>query len=107
MALFTDNPETVQAGGRALRIISMGFIVSAVSVTSSGALEGLGKGVQSFLISLCRYAAVILPVAFLLCRIFGPEGVFHAFWITEAVTAIIVYVGLRIYCSDCKKVIQV
>ncbi len=87
MGLFTSQPDTIQAGGTALRIICAGFVISSVSVTSSGALEGLGKGVQSLVISLCRYVVVILPAAFLLCRTIGPDGVWHAFWITEAVTA--------------------
>lgn len=87
MALFTANPDTVQAGGMALRIISAGFIVSAVSVTSSGALEGLGKGTASLAISLCRYVVVILPVAFLLSRVWGANGVWAAFGVTEFVTA--------------------
>ena len=55
MGLFTHTEATIQAGETALRIIGAGFIVSAVSVTSSGALEGLGKGTPSLLISLCRY----------------------------------------------------
>ena len=87
MGLFTSQPDTIQAGGTALRIICAGFVISSVSVTSSGALEGLGKGAQSLVISLCRYVVVILPAAFLLCRTIGPDGVWHAFWITEAVTA--------------------
>ena len=87
MGLFTSQPDTIQAGGTALRIICAGFVISSVSVTSSGALEGLGKGAQSLVISLCRYVVVILPAAFLLCQAFGPDGVWHAFWITEAVTA--------------------
>ena len=87
MSLFTDQPATVQAGAAALRIICGGFLISAVSVTSSGALEGLGRGSQSLVISLCRYAVVILPAAFLLCRAIGPNGVWHAFWITEVITA--------------------
>lgn len=91
MGLFIDDPETVMAGQTALRIISAGFIVSAVSVTSSGALEGLGKGTQSLIISLCRYIMIIIPTAFVLCRSFGPVGVWNAFWITEAVTAVIAY----------------
>ena len=37
---FTQNAETVRAGAEALRIISLGFIVSTVSVIASGALEG-------------------------------------------------------------------
>ena len=89
MGLFTPTEATIQAGETALRIIGAGFIVSAVSVTSSGALEGLGKGTPSLLISLCRYVVVIIPVAFLLSRLFGAVGVWNAFWITEAITAII------------------
>ena len=89
MGLFTHTEATIQAGETALSIIGAGFIVSAVSVTSSGALEGLGKGTPSLLISLCRYVVVIIPVAFLLSRLFGAVGVWNAFWITEAITAII------------------
>ena len=89
IALFTENPETVAAGTAALRIISAGFVVSAVSVVSSGALEGLGKGVPSLVISLCRYTVIIIPAAWLLGRFWGADGVWHAFWITEAVTAVI------------------
>lgn len=89
MEMFTSNPETVRAGETALRIISAGFLVSAVSVTSSGALEGLGKGTASLAISLCRYVIVILPAAFILSRVLGASGVWHAFWIAEAVTAVV------------------
>lgn len=64
MGLFTHTEATIQTGKTALRIIGAGFIVSAVSVTSSGALEGLGKGIPSLLISLCRYVVVIIPTAF-------------------------------------------
>mgnify|MGYP002795844986 FL=1 len=88
IALFTDNPETIALGGQALRILCAGFLVSTVSVAASGALEGLGKGAQSLVISLMRYVAVMIPAAFLLCRLLGPTGVWHAFWVTEAVTAL-------------------
>ena len=87
MALFTENARTVAVGAHALRIICVGFLVSAVSVTASGALEGLGKGTASLVISLCRYTVVILPVAALLCKMMGAGGVWHAFWVTEFVSA--------------------
>ena len=89
IGLFTHTEATIQTGETALRIISAGFLVSAVSVTSSGALEGLGKGTPSLLISLFRYVVVIIPIAFLLSRLFGAVCVWNAFWITEAITAII------------------
>ena len=87
MGLFTTTPETIAAGSRALKIISAGFLVSAVSVTASGALEGLGKGAQSLVISLFRYVVVIMPTAYLLSRFMGPDGVWNAFWITELISA--------------------
>lgn len=92
MGLFTSNSNTVAAGSTALRVISLGFIASSVSVICSGSLEGLGKGVESLVISLCRYVVVILPVAFFASRIFGALGVWHGFWITELVTAVISYI---------------
>ena len=91
MGLFTSNPETIAIGQTALHIICLGFVVSAVSTTSSGALEGLGKGAASLVISLCRYVIFIMPLAWLLCRQLGPTGVWHAFWITEALSAVIAY----------------
>ena len=88
IGLFTTNADTIACGATALRIISGGFVVSAVSVTSSGALEGLNKGVPSLIISLMRYMIVIVPAAFLLSRVFGATGVWHAFWIAELITAV-------------------
>mgnify|MGYP002296501873 CR=1 FL=1 len=88
MGLFTQNPETIAAGQTALRIISIGFVISAVSTTASGALEGLGKGAESLVISLCRYIIIMIPAAWILCRLFGPVGVWHAFWVTELLSAL-------------------
>lgn len=92
ISLFTTNAETVKVGASALKIISAGFIVSAVSVTSCGALEALNKGKESLVISLCRYLVIIVPCAFLLSKIVGANGVWNAFWITEALTAVISFV---------------
>ena len=91
MAMFTSNPETVRLGSSALKIISIGFIPSALSVTASGALEGLGKGTQSLAISMLRYIIVIIPAAYLLCFLAGAGSVWNAFWIGEAATAVFVF----------------
>ena len=88
IGLFTSNQQTILAGATALRIISAGFIVSSVSVTSAGALEGLGMGAPSLLISLLRYVVIIIPCAYILSRILGVNGVWNAFWIAELVSAV-------------------
>lgn len=91
MGLFTQTPSTVEIGRTALRLISPGFVMSPVSVIASGAFEGLGMGLKSLKISLMRYAVIIIPIAFVLSRIIGPTGVWHAFWLAELITA--VYAG--------------
>jgi putative MATE family efflux protein len=95
IGLFTSNTETIRIGVDALHIISLGFIVSAVSVTCSGALEGLGKGTPSLYISLLRYAALIIPAAYLLSRFLGADGVWYAFCLTELVSAGLSYLIYR------------
>lgn len=94
MGMFTENAETIRQGSAALRTICLGFIVSAVSITVSGTLEGMGRGVESLVIMLLRYLAVIVPTAFLLSRWFGAAGVWNAFWITEVAAML---VSLMIY----------
>ena len=95
IGLFSENPETVAAGAEALRIISLGFIVSSVSVIASGALEGLGMGGPSLVISLLRCLLLIIPLAFSLSRFLQAAGVWHAFWATEAVAAAVSYLLYR------------
>lgn len=90
MGLFTGNPSTIEAGKTALRVICCGFVVSSVSVITSGTLEGLGKGFPSLVISLTRYI-VIIPIAFTLSRFTGVNGVWNAFWVTETLAAVISY----------------
>lgn len=99
IGLFTENTETIKIGVKALQIISLGFIVSAVSVTCCGALEGLGKGLPSLCISLLRYIVIIIPLAFLLSRFLQADGVWYAFCITEAITAV---VSLIVYKKSAK-----
>lgn len=88
MGLFTESAETIKIGINALHIISTGFVISAVSITCSGALEGLGQGGKSLFISLLRYVVVILPSAYVFSRFMGADGVWTAFGFTEFVSAI-------------------
>lgn len=91
IGLFTGSEETIRIGVKALRIISIGFLASAVSVTCCGALEALEKGIPSLLVSLARYVLLILPAAFLFSRLLGAEGVFYAFPLTEIGSAVFSY----------------
>lgn len=95
IGLFSENPDTIREGVIALGTISIGFAASSVSITCCGALEGLGMGMQSLMTSLMRFVVVIIPLAFVLSRTFGPHGVWHAFWLTECISAVISFVLYR------------
>ena len=100
MGIFTENAETAAVGATALRIISTGFVFSAVSVTCCGVLEALSRGIPSLIISIMRYAAVMIPTALLFSRFYGANGVFAAFPITEIITAAASFI---IYKKCCPK----
>lgn len=95
MGIFTSNPETIEAGKNAIRIISMGFVVSSVSVTVSGTLEGLGKGSMSLLISLLRYLIAIIPAAYVFGKLLGADAIWNCFWFAETVAAIVAWILYR------------
>ena len=105
IGIFTSSQETIAIGVQALRIISIGFIFSAVSVTCCGVLEALGRGIPSLVVSLLRYVVVIIPAAFALSRIsgVGATGVFVAFPVTEIVTCVASYFIYRKYYKLCFK----
>lgn len=92
IGIFTENTDTIHIGQTALRIICLGFTASTVSVTVSGVFEGLGQGNFSLVISLMRYIVIIIPAAFLLSRYFGAVGVWHAFWVSELITAVTAWI---------------
>ena len=103
IGLFTENPDTVQIGVKALHIICVGFVFSAVSVTCCGVLEALGKGVASLMVSFSRYTMIIIPAAYALSRVLGADGVFFAFPVAEILTAAAAYV---IYLKAAKKELE-
>ena len=94
MGLFTEQEDTIRIGVKALHIICIGFVFSAVSVTCCGVLEALGKGIPSLIVSFLRYVMIIIPAALLLGSMMGAEGVFYSFPVTEIVTA---FAALYIY----------
>lgn len=102
LGLFSQNEDIIILGSTALRIISLGFIISSLSICCCGGLEGLSKGPASLLISLLRYIILIIPFALILTIPFKANGVFIAFPITEFISA---FLSIIIYKQTFKKMI--
>ena len=99
IGIYSSGRVTIQDGSTALKIISTGFIISTVSCTVTGALEGLGKGIPSLLISFLRNIGIMIPCAFLLSCMIGVNGVWMSFPVTECICAVV-----SVYC--CRRYIQ-
>lgn len=96
ISLFTTNGETIKMGAKAIRIISIGFIISAFSVVISGFFEGISKGVPSLIISLIRYIAIIF-IAYLLSIFFNENGVWSSFFVTEILAFVVSIILFKIF----------
>lgn len=62
LSMFQADAELMRAGMEALRLISLGFLVSSAGVIFSGVFEALGRGGDSLIISLLRQLVIILPL---------------------------------------------
>lgn len=85
--LFSAGEEMRKIGIPALRIISSGFVVSAVGVTLSGTFEAVGKGTSSLAIALIRQLILIPPLSLLLIEWMGLNGVWVTFPAAEIAAA--------------------
>ncbi|MGI5893917.1 MAG: MATE family efflux transporter [Candidatus Merdivicinus sp.] len=95
LSLFDEDGQMIRYGVPALRLISLGFLVSAVGVVYSGTFEGLGMGKQSLIISLLRQFVIILPLGWVLSIPFGAAGIWISFPVAELVAAVVSVILLR------------
>jgi len=81
--------DLTRLGKLALRIISVNFLPAAVGITLSTVFQAIGKGVYSLLMSICRQLVVLVPAAWLLSRLGGPEAVWWCFPLSEILALIL------------------
>lgn len=95
--LFDASDTMLAIGVPALRIISLHFLLAAVSIILSSAFQALGKGMYSLIMSASRQLVVLLPTAYLLGKFISLSAVWLAFPIAEVASmtlALVLYRGL-------------
>ncbi len=93
--------DLLAIGIPALRVISYSWLLAGFGIVSGSVFQALDHGVLSLTTSLVRQLVVLLPVAFLLSRVFGLDAVWFAFPISELFSATLcaVFMG-RVYRRD-------
>jgi Na+-driven multidrug efflux pump len=98
LMLFSSTPQMEAIGIQCLRIISIGYVFSGAAIVFSTAFQALGEANASLITSFTRQLLVLLPVAYVLSKLFGLTGVWMAFPISEIVCFILSgYLGIKIY----------
>lgn len=103
LLMFDASPDMLEIGIPALRTICISFMGASLGITLSSAFQAMGKGIYSLSMSACRQLVVILPVAWILGKLWGLSAVWFAFLIAEVASlalALILY--RRIYNRQIK-----
>lgn len=88
LSMFKASDEMLRIGVPALRIISISFLFAGYSIIISTSFQALSKAVYSLWISIARQLLVILPSAYLLGNLFGENGIWIGFPLSEIVSLI-------------------
>ena len=88
ISAFVPSEEMFSLGVTALRILGFSFVFGGVSVMTCYALQGFSRGISSLIISALRQVIILLPLASILGKAIGINGIWWSFLISEAVTVI-------------------
>ena len=95
ISAFAPSEEMFSLGITALRILGLSFVFGGISVMTCYALQGFSRGISSLEISALRQVIILLPLASVLGKVIGINGIWWSFLISETVTVIlaIIYIG--------------
>lgn len=91
LGFFNANGEMLELGSYTVRIISISYTFGSICFIFASFLQAIGKGFPSLVITLLRQIILLLPLAFILSKFFGLNGVWAAFPIVDIFTCIIAY----------------
>lgn len=87
--------DFINIGTMALRIISIGFPISAFTLVVSSFFQAIGKGVLSLVMSLSRQLIFLLPIALVLSITGGLTSIWWAFPVTELIGIVLAVLLLK------------
>ena len=88
ISAFAPSEEMFSLGVTALRILGFSFVFGGVSVMICYALQGFSRGISSLIISALRQVIILLPLASILGKAIGINGIWWSFLISETVAVI-------------------
>ncbi len=95
LSLFSASPEMLALGVPALHIISVTFVLAAVTILCGYFASGLGNGVINMISAAIRQLVILVPCLWFFIRVFGISHGWFAFWIAESIACLYSYCSSR------------
>ena len=91
LQLFSASQEMLTLGIPALRIISVSFVMAAITILCGYFASGLGNGIINMISAAIRQLILLVPCLLIFIKISGISHGWYAFWIAEIVACIYSY----------------
>lgn len=88
LSIFGNDPQIIELGVPALRIISTSFVFAGISIVNATYFQGIGIGSYSLIISAMRQLVILLPLAKIFSK-YGLVYVWLAFPISEFIALLL------------------
>ncbi|MCM1285404.1 MAG: MATE family efflux transporter [Acetobacter sp.] len=75
ISMFIDNKEVIDIGVKMLTALMSPGPVIGIMFVLNFAFQGMGKGIQSFILSVGRQGLIYIPLLFIMNRFIGLDGV--------------------------------
>jgi putative MATE family efflux protein len=95
LSLFDASSELMVIGVRAMRIISISYVLVGFTMIAQSLCQALGNGIYSLIITLARVVIILLPVLYLFSRLFPLNNIWWAFTLAEIFATVIGTIFLR------------
>lgn len=100
LSFFQAGDEMIRIGIPALRIIAPTFVLAAATMVMGYLISGLGNGMVNMMGTAIRQIIILLPVVWLISRLWGIGAVWYAFWISETIAFLYAFFRLNIFLKN-------
>lgn len=95
LKIFMASDQMISFGVPALRIMATSYIFNGISTMIASYMQSTANIKYSLIINLLRQLVLLLPMMWILTRLFQMNGVWYSFIITELITCLYAYITYK------------
>ena len=103
VGMFTTDSTLIEISAPALRTMALLMPIIGIQIVSSIYFQAVGKGIPALLLGLSQQFIVLLPVVLMLSHLFGVNGVWSAFPVSDVLATFITVTALAFEIKHLKQ----